>query len=57
MEGAALLRELQEPRLHRVRPGEAADQDHQEPRGLGRAQDLQPLQLGPPQVNIKQINR
>jgi hypothetical protein len=47
VEGAALLRELQVSGVHRGGPGEAADEDHQQPGRLGRATLLQPLQLGP----------
>jgi hypothetical protein len=47
VEGAALLRELQEPGVHRGGPGEAADEDHQQPGRLGRPPLIQPLQLGP----------
>ncbi len=50
MEGAALLRELQVPGLHRVGQGEAPDEDCQQPRRLGRPQDIQQIQLGLLQV-------
>jgi hypothetical protein len=47
VEGAALLRELQDPGVHRGGPGEAADEDYQQPGRLGRPPLIQPLQLGP----------
>ena len=55
MEGSALLRELQESGLHRVGPGEAAHQDREESGRLGRAQDIQLLQLGPAQVCVTSL--
>ena len=50
MEGAALLRELQVARLHRVRQQETANEDREQPGRLGRAENVQRVQLGPSQV-------